>query len=115
MAYVRARGNQLAIVHGERESKTGKVEQRILFTLYSKAEALEALGRSGEAGAGRFRYLLECEYPDVKFNWKKIRKGISEHLEVLPHVYEYRSARLRSRFRKDLCAFTRQLHGRGTV
>jgi tetratricopeptide (TPR) repeat protein len=109
MAYVRARGNQLAIVHGEREPETGKVEQRILFTLYSKAEALEALGRRDEAGSERFRYLLEREHPDVKFNWKKIRKGISEHLEVLPHLYEYRSARLRSRFRKDLCAFTRQL------
>ena len=42
MAYVRRRGNQLAIVQGEREPGTGKVQQRILFTLYSKAEVLEA-------------------------------------------------------------------------
>ena len=68
MAYVRARGNQLAIVHGEREPETGKVEQRILFTLYSKAEALEALGCRGEATSERFRYLLERGHPDVKFN-----------------------------------------------
>jgi tetratricopeptide (TPR) repeat protein len=109
MAYVRARGNQLAIVQGEREPETGKVEQRILFTLYSKAEALEALGRGDEHGAERFRQLLEDEHPDVKFNWKQIRKGISERLGLLPELYEYGSARLRGRFRKDLCAFTRQL------
>jgi hypothetical protein len=35
MAYVRRRGNQLAIVQGEREPGTGKVQQRILFTLYN--------------------------------------------------------------------------------
>ena len=29
MAYVRRRGNQVAIVHGERESNTGAVQQRI--------------------------------------------------------------------------------------
>lgn len=109
MAYVRTRGDQLAIVHGEREPETGKVEQRILFTLYSKAEALEALGRRNPTSAERFRDLLERQHPDVMFNWKKIRQGISEHLDVLPELYEYRSARLRSRFRKDLCAFTRQL------
>lgn len=55
MAYVRARGDQLTIVQGEREPETGKVEQRILFTLYSKAEALEALDRGDEHGAERSR------------------------------------------------------------
>ena len=64
MAYLRRRGNQLAIVHGEREPGTGKVQQQILFTLYSKAEAREALGRGQEPqGAERFRRLLEREYP----------------------------------------------------
>jgi len=37
MAYVRKRGNQVVIVQGKRDKSTGKVEQRILFTLYSKA------------------------------------------------------------------------------
>jgi tetratricopeptide (TPR) repeat protein len=43
------------------------------------------------------------------FNWKKIRRTIEQHIDVLPDRYEYRSQRLRARFRDDLCAFTRQL------
>jgi len=109
MAYVRLRGNQLAIVHGERAPNTGTVQQRILFALYSRAEALEVLGRGTKGGADRFQHLLEDQYPDLTFNWKKIRHTIDEHLDVLPHRYEYRSQRLRARFRNDLCAFTRQL------
>jgi tetratricopeptide (TPR) repeat protein len=109
MPYVRRRGNQLAIVHGEREPDTGRVQQRILFALYSKAEALEALGRGTKGGAERFRHLLKEQYPDLNFNWKKIRRTIEEHLAALPDRYEYRSQRLRARFRENLCAFTRQL------
>ena len=109
MAYVRRRGNQLAIVHGEREPDTGTVQQRILFALYSRAEALEVLGRGTKGGGDRFRRLLEEQYPDLKFNWKKIRRTIEEHLVVLPDRYQYRSQRLRARFRDHLCAFTRQL------
>ena len=52
MAYVRRRGNQLAIVQGERDPQTRKVQQRILFTLYSKPEALEALGKRGDVAIG---------------------------------------------------------------
>ncbi|OFW28747.1 MAG: hypothetical protein A3H97_21520 [Acidobacteria bacterium RIFCSPLOWO2_02_FULL_65_29] len=99
----------MAIVHGEREPTSGKVQQRILFTLYSKAEAIEVLGRGAKGGAERFRDLLERQYPDLKFTWKKIRRTIEEHLDALPDTYEYRSQRLRARFRDDLCAFTRQL------
>lgn len=109
MAYVRRRGNQLAIVHGEREPNTRAVQRRILFTLYSRPEALEALGRGTKSGGDRFRQLLEEQYPDLKFNWKKIRRTIQEHLDVLPDRYQYRSQRLRARFRDDLCTFTRQL------
>ena len=99
----------MAIVHGEREPNTGAVQQRILFTLYSKPEALEALGRGTKGGGAGFRRLLEEQYPDLEFNWKKIRRGIEEHVGVLPDQYEYRSQRLRARFRDDLCAFARQL------
>jgi tetratricopeptide (TPR) repeat protein len=109
MAYVRRRGNQLALVHGEREPGTGKVQQRILFTIYSKAEALEILGR-GEKGSGwHFQGLFRHQFPDVKCNWKEIERGIEENLDALPDLYEYRSERLRGRFREDLCAFARQL------
>jgi tetratricopeptide (TPR) repeat protein len=109
MAYVRHRGNQLAIVHGERDPESGKVEQQVLFTLFSKAEALAALGKSGESNPRYFQMLLEDEYPNLKFNWKAIYSAISASLEHLPDLYEYRRVRIQDTFRKDLCAFLRQL------
>lgn len=109
MAYVRRRGNQLAIVQGEREPGTGKVQQRILFTVYSKSEALEILGRGEKGGDYRFESLLGHQFPEIRFNWKEIRRGIEHAMDALPDLYEYRSERLRGRFREDLCAFTRQL------
>lgn len=109
MAYVRRRGNQLAIVHGAREPGSGSVQQRMLFTLYSKAEAIEVLGRGTKGAAERFRDLLQRQHPDVTFDWKKIRRAIEAQLDLLPEVYDYRSQRLRARFRDDLRAFARQL------
>ncbi|MCU7905938.1 MAG: tetratricopeptide repeat protein [Candidatus Thiodiazotropha sp. (ex Epidulcina cf. delphinae)] len=111
MAYIRRKGNQLALVHGERDAETGKVEQRVLFTLYSKAEALEAIGRGsgGKEGGHRFRSLLEREYPGIRFNWDKVRQGIEENLEHLPDLYQYRQSRCPGQFREDLIGFARQL------
>jgi tetratricopeptide (TPR) repeat protein len=109
MPYVRTRGNQLAIVHGEREPGSGKVQQRILFTVYSKAEALEILGRGSATGRSRFEDLLQGRFPELKFSWKKIDRDIEKNLAALPEQYEYNGARLDHRFRQDLCAFTRQL------
>lgn len=109
MPYVRQRGNQLAIVHGERDTETRKVEQRILFTIYSRAEACEALGKGGKNGAHRFESLMESRYPELRFNWKKIRAAIAEKLDVLPESYEYKAARLHSSFRADLSALLRQV------
>lgn len=109
MPYLRTRGNQLAIVHGEREPGSGRVQQRILFTIYSKAEALEILGRAASKGASRFQSLLQRQFPELKFGWKKIHRDIDKNLAVLPDVYEYAGERLEHRFRKNLCAFTRGL------
>jgi len=111
MAYVRRKGNQLAIVHGERNPGTGKVEQRVLFTLYSKAEALQAIGRSsnGNVSACGFRSQLEHEYPGIRLDWDKIRQGIENNINHLPDLYQYRPARLIDQFRKDLVGFARQL------
>ena len=109
MAYVRQRGNQLAIVHGVRDPETKKVEQQILFTVYSKAEALEALGKGEKGGAFRFRSLLESSHPTIQFDWKEILRGIEANLEVLPETYDYRSTRLRAGFREDLLSFARQI------
>lgn len=109
MAYVRQRGNQLAIVHGGRHPETGKVEQRILFTIYSKPEALEAIGKSGEGSGRRLQGLLEEQYPEIRFNWKFINRAIAKNLAILPDTYEYRAERLRGHFRRDLCDFARQI------
>lgn len=109
MAYVRQRGNQLAIVHGERDPKTKKVEQRVLFTIYSRPEAREIVGQGGEGGPRRFEALMEAEYPELRFDWEKICDGITEKFEVLPETYEYQAERLQGSFRGELCAFTKQL------
>lgn len=106
MAYVRNHGNQLAIVHGER-GEDGKVQQRVLFTIYSKPEAQLALGRS--EGAWRLDRLLETRYPRIRFDWNKIRSGIEERMASLPDSYAYKTGELMGRFRNDLCAFVRQL------
>lgn len=89
--------------------ETKKVEQRILFTIYSKAEAQQILGRSNGNHAAQFQQLLENQYPDVRFNWRKLNDGILTNIQVLPDLYQYKETRLRSRFRGDLCAFARQL------
>ncbi|RLJ15996.1 hypothetical protein DJ030_06310 [bacterium endosymbiont of Escarpia laminata] len=108
MAYIRRKGNQLALVHGARDAKTGKVEQRVLFTLYSKAEALEAIGRGsgGEGGSHRFRSLLEREYPSIRLNWNKIQQGIADSLVHLPDLYQYRQSRYPGQFREDLISLS---------
>ena len=109
MAYVRQRGKQLAIVQGRRNPETQKVEQQILFTIYSRAEARALLGRDGENGRYRFESLMRHQYPELRFDWKKIRAAVSDHLDALPETYEYKADRLQGQFRTDLCALTRQL------
>lgn len=109
MPYVRKRGNQLAIVHGVRDPETGKVDQRILFTIYSKPEAIEILGRRNAVGEGLFRDLLKEQYPGIRFDWKGMGKAIADNLDVLPESYEYRTARVRRRFGDDFHAFARQV------
>jgi tetratricopeptide (TPR) repeat protein len=108
MAYVRRRGNQLAIVRGTRHAETKKVEQEILFTLYSKAEAMAALGRDG-GDAFRFQSLVQSAHPDVRFDWKAISRAIAKDIDVLPETYDYRTIRLQAGFRRDLLAFARQV------
>lgn len=108
MAYVRTHGNQIAIVHGERDPETRKVQQRVLFTLYSKSEALAALGR-GDGRTWDLEHMLSNQHPDVRFNWDKIKSGIEERMDALPDIYPYRTAEVLGRFRGDLVALIRQL------
>ncbi len=110
MPYVRARGSQVAIVHGERNPDTRQVEQRILFTLYSQAEARAALdGGRGQPVSGLFRRIIEEQHSGLSFDWKKLAAGIREHLGVLPEEYAHREARMDSAFKEALVAFARQL------
>jgi tetratricopeptide (TPR) repeat protein len=109
MPYLRQRGNQLAIVQGVRDPETGNVQQHILFTVYSKAEALKIVGRQDVASSMRFQSLMEFQYPSLKFDWAKINKAIHEKMNVLPDLYNYKTMRLQAQFRGNLCAFTKQL------
>ncbi len=109
MPYVRRRGNQLALVHGVRDPETKKVEQQILFTIYSKGEALEVLGRGSPDGARRFEALVQEQYADLRFDWKKIRGAIEAELGFLPDLYPYREERLKRRFKESLLTFAREL------
>ncbi|MCM2332696.1 MAG: hypothetical protein NDI82_01965 [Anaeromyxobacteraceae bacterium] len=109
MAYVRRRGNQLAIVRGVRNLESKKVEQEILFALYSQGEALAAIGKGRDGDDSRFRALVEHAHPDVRFDWATISSAIAENLDALPETYDYRPTRLRASFRGELHAFIRQL------
>ncbi len=107
MAYIRKRGNQLVIAHGKRASR--KVTQQILFTIYSKAEALKILGDKDKASSEHFMDFLNREYPMLKFNWKKIHEAIRKDMHILPDLYNYKLQRVQTNFRENLCGFTKQL------
>ena len=109
MAYVRQKANQLLIVQGERDRETGKVQQHVLFTLYSKAEALEAIGKTAAKRDWQFQRLLENQYPDIHFDWQKINNQIREKMGNLPDLWEYGDTRLRNGFRKSIVDFVRHL------
>ena len=109
MAYVRTKGNQLALVHGVRDKEAGKVLQETLFVIYSKAEALAILGR-GEVGGGRlFERLMERANPELRFNWPRIRKQVEDQMHALPDLWEYRDNRLRDGLRTSLRQFAKAL------
>ncbi len=109
MAYIRKRGNQLVIVHGERDPETGKVQQRILFTIYSKAEALSISGRKDLTRSNWFQDMLEMQNPGIRFPWLKIKQSIEENLHGLPDLYNYKASRLQENFRTELCSFAKQI------
>jgi len=108
MAYVRARGSQVLIVHGERDPATRQVVQRILFTIYSKEEAKQALADL-ERGGDRFGSLLESAQRGLRFDWKRLARGLRAQLQVLPNEYDVYEERVRSRFVEALRVFARRL------
>lgn len=109
MAYVRQHGNQLAIVSGERDKETGNVQQHILFTLYSKEEALAAIGKDDGRDHYLFQNLLQRTYPTIKFDWDKIDQAISDKLDILPDKCDQRKQDLSKEFEKALTNFARKL------
>ena len=103
MPFIRPHGQQLALVHGSR--REGKVVQEVLFTLYSKAEAMGAIGPD----AWHFEQMVKGLHPAQQFNWPHIREQISAQLGTLPDTYDHVDARLRKDFRSALVGFARQL------
>lgn len=101
MAYVRRHGNQIAIVSGARDKETGKVQQQILFTFYSRDEALSALGFGTDDRKHQFQALMTEAYPTMSFDWKKIYRAIEDKLDCLPQTYENRTGEST----KDLSSF----------
>jgi len=108
VAYVRARGSQVLIVHGERDPATRRVVQRILFTIYSKEEAKQALADI-ERGGGRFGSLLESAHRGLRFDWKRLGRDLRAQLHVLPDEYDVYEERVRSRFLEAIRVFARRL------
>lgn len=106
MAYVRQHGNQVAIVSGARDSETGKVQQRVLFTFYSKDEARAAMGCGSDKQKYLFQNLMMRTYPDAGFDWPKIYAAIEERLTVLPDKYEARIAHSAEDFSKAVKELT---------
>lgn len=106
MAYVRQHGNQLAIVSGARDSETGKVQQRVLFTFYSKDEARAAIGCGSDRQKNLFQNLMARTYPDAVFEWPKIDAAIEERLAALPEKYEGRIAHSGEGFAKAVKELT---------
>lgn len=107
MPYVRRRGNHLAIVHGSRHPDSKKVEQQVLVTLHSKAEALAAIRRSKKSPGGDFHALVEHRYPEVRFDWATIDGAIAEQMDHLPDLAKSREARATGGFEDALTTFAR--------
>lgn len=111
MPYVRKHGSQIAIVHGERDPETRKVQQRVLFTLYSRPEADAALGRRQTEPPLNFRGIVERDEPRLRFDWKKLDTRIAELRDELPERYDYPAAGVQAELRAATVAFLKALGG----
>lgn len=108
--YVRVHGNQVTLVHGARDKVSGKVQQRTLFTLYSKNEARAATGDGENAQHARyFRQLLEAANPQLKFDWKDLNKQIQQKMNALPDIYPVQQQRSTESLRTTMDEFVKQL------
>jgi tetratricopeptide (TPR) repeat protein len=108
MPYVRKHGNQVAIVHGERDA-TGQVQQRVLFTLYTKAEAEAAIGLRATNPPLSLRGLVESRNEGVRFDWPKIEAAIASLKDDLPEAWDYPTSGVAPMLREGVVGLTRAL------
>jgi tetratricopeptide (TPR) repeat protein len=109
MPYVRKHGSQIAIVHGERDPETSQVQQRVLFTLYSRPEADAALGLRPTQPPLAFRGLVERDEPRLRFDWKRLDARIAELRDELPERYDYPSTGGTADLRAGMVSFLKAL------
>ena len=110
--YVRTHGNQIALVHGARDTSSGKVQQRVLFKLYSKIEAKAATGEHENPQHARyFRQILEGANPNLKFDWDDLNRQIHQKMESLPDLYPVQQERSTKMLRTAMDEFVKQLVG----
>lgn len=108
MPYVRKRGNQVLIVHGVRDPETRAVEQRVLFTFYTRDEARSALGQHGQHQAATFHDRMARRYPDLRFDWKTLDEALARLMPELPEESADGGTR-HSSLRSALSVFSREV------
>ena len=111
MPYVRKHGNQVAIVHGERDAETRKVQQRVLFALYSRPEAEAAQGRRETEPPLSFQGIVESRNENLRFDWPKLTARIDELMGELPETYDYPISGVAPALRHGVVEFARGLLG----
>ncbi len=109
MPYVRTRGGQILIVHGEREKQSKSVNQKIIFTFYSQNEVEQAFGADSKLHSWPIVHIVENEYPQIKFDWKSIKKAVYANLSILPQEYQSSANPSHERFRIALRNFIKEL------
>ncbi len=97
MPYVRARGDQVLIVHGVRRPAGGAVEQKILYTFYSRSETDDFLR------GPRIPDQIRAAHPNLRFDWKALRSRVRALAEKLPEG-EDSAKRVGTSFRDEIVA-----------
>lgn len=107
--YVRKHGNQIAIVSDDRDKETGKVQEQVLFTFYSKDEAMAALGLDQDDRKHLFQNLMHQAYPSCSFDWEKINSQIAQKMDTLPEKFEQRTVESSKDFSRSIISIARHL------
>lgn len=106
--YVRKHGNQVAIVHGERDA-AGQVQQRVLFSLYTRAEAEAAIGKRPTDPPLSLHGLVESRHEGIRFDWTKLDAGIAALKDELPERWDYPTSGVAPMLRQGVVGLTRAL------